>query len=125
MPVNTRWGTTPRLSIESECARRGVPAVVAGCVLLVEGSAGDPTLIMALGGPASARFLGESSRADRYWLRVWGMRGLLWAWEDGNEAAADVVRAALTDESWRVREMAAKVVAKRSIGEALPAVVSG
>jgi HEAT repeat protein len=32
------------------------------------------------------------------------------------------VLAALADESWRVREMAAKVVAKRKIGDALPVV---
>jgi hypothetical protein len=32
------------------------------------------------------------------------------------------VQAALADESWRVREMAVKVAAKRSIGDAMSAV---
>jgi hypothetical protein len=50
---------------------------------------------------------------------VWGLRGLLWAWQDN---AAPAVRPALGDESWRVREMAAKVVSKRLIGDAMSAV---
>jgi hypothetical protein len=122
MPVASRWGITPQRSIEFECARRGVSAVVAGCVGLVEGDDGDAGLIMALGGPASGRMLDGSSRADRYWLRVWGMRGLLWAWDDSTAAAA-ATQAALTDDAWRVREMAAKVVAKRLVGDAMPALV--
>lgn len=51
-----------------------------------------------------------------YWLRVWAARGLMYAWED---RAADAILAALADESWRVREMAAKVIARQRIGDAL------
>lgn len=36
----------------------------------------------------------------------------------------DAVLAALGDDAWRVREMAAKVIAKRRLGEALPAVAA-
>jgi hypothetical protein len=43
------------------------------------------------------------------------IRGLLWAWDSA-------VSIALRDESWRVREMAAKV-ARHLVGDALPAVV--
>jgi HEAT repeat protein len=91
--------------------------VVAGCVRLIRTGEGDATLILALGGPAAGRFLDGSDRSDHYWLRVWGARGLLWAWDD---TAADVIPAALTDEAWRVREMAAKVAAKHLVGDALP-----
>jgi hypothetical protein len=55
----------------------------------------------------------------RYWLRVWGTRGLLWAW-DGN--AVDALHGALSDPAWRVREMAAKVVARHLVGDLLSAV---
>jgi HEAT repeat protein len=113
----SHWGVRPRDSIEAECGRRGAPAVVAGCVRLADGDDADPALVMALGGPAAGRFLDGSIRPDSYWLRVWGLRGLLWVWDD---SAAPVTITALTDESWRVREMAAKVTAKHLVGDALP-----
>jgi hypothetical protein len=115
------WGVTPRQSIASECARRGLPAVVAGCVRLVRTGEGDAALILALGGPAAGRFLDGSDRSDRYWLRVWGARGLLWGWDD---SAAEVIPAALIDDAWRVREMTAKVAAKYLVGDALPVLTS-
>ena len=46
---------------------------------------------------------------------MWALRALLYVWEDA--ATCDVV-AALHDESWRVREMAAKVVAAQNVMEA-------
>jgi HEAT repeat protein len=111
---------TPRQSVEQECARRGTTQVVAGCVELLAGRDADTGLIYALGGPAAASVLGPHPRRDqRYWLRVWGARALLYAWHD---SARDAVTAALSDEAWRVREMAAKVVAKRKLGEAVEAV---
>lgn len=119
MPTGSHWGTTPQRSIEAECGRRGSSAVIDGCVRLIDGRDVDADLLLALGGPAARKFLDGRDHADRYWLRVWGLRGLLWAWHD---SAAAAVRAALADESWRVREMAAKVVAKRRIGDALSAV---
>lgn len=56
---------------------------------------------------------------QQYWLRVWAARALLYAWD---EMARVAVLDALADEAWRVREMAAKVVARRLLGEALAAV---
>jgi HEAT repeat protein len=44
----------------------------------------------------------------------------LHAWDD--EAAAAIIRAT-TDDAWRVREMAAKVVARYRIDDALDAMV--
>lgn len=66
---------------------------------------------MALGGPGAAKFPDGEPHGDSYWLRVWGARGLLWAWDD---LAGDAIDVALRDEAWRVREMALKVVARRS-----------
>jgi HEAT repeats len=117
----SHWGLTPRQSIEAECARRGRPAVIAGCRRLIQGDDADPALIIALGGPYAPRLLDGDPQSDqRYWFRVWGTRGLLWAWDD---SALDAVFLALSDPAWRVRELAAKVAARHGLGDVLPALV--
>jgi hypothetical protein len=122
VPARSYWGRTPRESIAAECARRGRKAVVAGCARLVMGEDVDTRLVTALAGPAARRVLDGDSRADlRYWLRVWGARGLLWEWDD---SAAPALAVALRDPAWRVREMAAKVVARHLLGDALPEVAA-
>jgi HEAT repeat protein len=60
---------------------------------------------------------GRAGEGPPYWHRVWAARGLLWAW-DGT--ALPALREALRDDAWRVREMAAKVVARNLVGDALP-----
>jgi HEAT repeat protein len=124
MPVRSHWGMTPGQSVEQECARRGTAQVVAGCVGLLGGGEADYALVYAIGGPAADSVLGPHPRHDQqYFLRVWAARALLYAWDDGaRDVVAGVVITALGDESWRVREMAAKVVARRKLGDALTAV---
>jgi HEAT repeat protein len=120
MAPDAHWDMTPRQSVERECARRGEAEVVAACVGLLAGEDADRAFVSAIGGPAAESVLGPHPRRDqRYFLRVWAARALLYAW-DGS--AQEAVLAALADESWRVREMAAKVVARRQLGEALAAV---
>lgn len=105
----------------AECSRRGAGEVVAGCVTLLQGHEVDGELVVALGGaPARWAVTGGEGGPD-YWLRVWATRGLLYVWDD---TAAPAVTAALADEAWRVREMAAKVVARHRLGDALPAVAA-
>ena len=95
---------------------------MAGCVRLLGGDDGDAGLISVLGGRTAPWALDPTRGPEqRYWFRVWAARGLLWAWED---SARDAIVAALGDEAWRVREMAAKVVARHVIGDALGAVVA-
>jgi HEAT repeat protein len=114
---------TPRQSVEQECGRRGTARLVAGCVELLAGGDADYSLVYALGGPAADSVLGPHPRRDqRYFLRVWAARALLYAWDEGAPGLRDAVLAALADESWRVREMAAKVVARREFGDGLTAV---
>jgi hypothetical protein len=110
--------TTPRLSIEAECGRRGKPALVAGCIALLNREPVDDALVIALGLRHGAQVL-DSGPESQYWLRVWAARGLLWVWDP---AALPAIIAALDDEHWRVREMAAKVVARHLVGEAFDAV---
>jgi len=100
---------TPQQSIEAECARRGASALIAGCIRLIDGQDADAALMMALGGPAAGKFLDGRPHTRPVLASGVGLRGLLWAWQD---SAAPAVRTALADESWRVREMAAKVVGK-------------
>ncbi len=116
------WGVSPWRSVAAECARRGEPAVVAGCVDLLLGREVDDDLVLALGGPHATFVLGgaEGGRGG-YWPRVWACRGLLYAWED---TAAPAVVQALTADKWRVREMAARVIARHRVEAAIEAVAS-
>lgn len=50
---------------------------------------------------------------------MWAARALLYVWDEA--VVPEVVRA-LGHEHWRLREMAAKVVAKREVGAAADAV---
>ena len=110
---------TPRQRIEAEGRRRGRLPLIAGCIDLIEGRDADDGLILALGGEPARYVLdgGEGGR-DGYWPRVWAARGLLHAWDD---QATPAVIAATGDEAWRVREMAARVVARHRVGDALDA----
>ena len=104
---------TPKERVEAECLRRGRAAVVAGCAQLVAGDYEDVGLIVALAPNGSAKYFDGRVHHDDYWFRVWGMRGLLWAWED---SATPAVHVGARDEHWRVREMTAKVVARHVVG---------
>ncbi len=90
--------------------------MVAGCVELLEGRDADAELIVALGGPPAQWAVTGAVGGPDYWLRVWAARGLLWAWDD---AAMPALLDALSDEAWRVREMAAKTVRRHRLDDAL------
>lgn len=93
---------------------------MAGCIALLSGSDADAELILALGGPPARWVVTGEPSGPPYWLRVWALRGLLWAWED---VALPTVETALHDEAWRVREMALKVVARHRLGDSTATVV--
>jgi HEAT repeat protein len=120
------WGITPRESIEALCRRLGTSAVVGECVALLGGADADPSIVAALAGPTAPRFL-DAPEDQRYWLRVWGARGLLWALAAPGApgVAPEVVDAlvgGLADEHWRVREMALRVIARYQLDDAQPAI---
>jgi hypothetical protein len=120
MPAKPKWGTTPRKSVEAAAKRLGKATVVAGCRSLLAGGDADPRLVLALGGRPARWATGfDEPPGPAYWLRVWAARGLLWVWDD--EAIPSVV-AALSDDAWRVREMATRVVIRHRIRQALPKV---
>lgn len=112
--------TSPRELVAVECARRGQDAFVRDCARLVAGDYSDVALIAALAPRSSAKYSDGAIHFDVYWFRVWGMRGLLWAYAaEGTAAAVPAVLAGLRDEHWRVREMAAKVAARHRVDDAL------
>jgi HEAT repeat protein len=120
----TPW--TPRASIAAACTRLGRGTVVAGCAALLRGQDVDSVqvgadLVVALGGGAARELLAtDVPDVNRYWLRVWAARGLLWAWAP--EALPELLTA-FDDEHWRVREMALTVVARHAVDEALDGAV--
>lgn len=115
---------TPRQRIAAECASHGAAPLTAACAALLEGRHADVSddMIIILGGDTARYVLGggEGGRAG-HWPRVWGARGLLHQWDP---AAAAAVAGACADEAWRVREMAAKVIARHQVGDALDAVAA-
>ena len=116
MATRADGGVSPRERIERECARQGKPAVVAACRRLIREEPVDPSLVISMSGPGAGKFFDGKPHDDVYWFRVWGARGLLWAWDP---VATDEIRTALEDDHWRVREMALKVVARHQLGDLL------
>ena len=112
-----RGSSTPRQNIAAECERVGRPAFVTGCIAMLEGRHVDPALVVALGGRPARWAIDGGEPGPAYWLRVWAARGLFYVWDD---QALSALLSALSDEAWRVREMAAKVVARHSLDEVLP-----
>ncbi|GGB26880.1 hypothetical protein GCM10011492_16450 [Flexivirga endophytica] len=80
------------------------------CVGLLGGEM-DPALMEVIGGDGAAYVVsGHEGGPDGYWPRTWALRALLHVWDPAAEPA---VLAASSDDHWRVREMAAKVIAAR------------
>lgn len=61
----------------------------------------EPDLILYLGGRHGWRLVEYGLGKEGYWLRVWPLRVMLYAWHPSAEPA---VVDALTDEHWRVRD---------------------
>ena len=71
---------------------------------MLRGERADPGMVFALGGPGARKFVDGAPRVDDYWLRVWGARGLMYAWE---RSAAELRH----DPVPRVRRAAERAVA--------------
>jgi len=114
--MSSERGLTPRQRVEFECQRRGEKRVVEECVALLSGGGVDEASLLMLAGPAALNVIGGGEGGlEGYWPRVWALRGLLYAWD---ASATGVVISGSRDSHWRVREMSAKVVARRSLEEA-------
>jgi uncharacterized protein YndB with AHSA1/START domain len=107
----------PRRSVETLAAQHGSGTVVDACLDLLAGRDVDGQILFGLGGPPARWAIDGGAPGPAYWLKVWALRGLLWLWDD---RAAQAVAAALADEQWRVREMAARVSARHKVEASLP-----
>ncbi len=90
----------------------GGPSVARRAVALLKGGYEGEDFLRVVGGSHAEGILGGAPAL--YWPELWGARALLHIWD---ESAEKPVIAALGNQSWRVREMAAKVCAAREIGE--------
>jgi HEAT repeat protein len=111
---------SPRDRVRAVLRSRSEATLAGACVAVLRTGSppADEDVASALGGVHGRHQLErtEPARADQtYWWRTWALRVLLYAWDD---LAEPDVTAALADDAWRVREMAAKVVALREVGMA-------
>ena len=112
---------TPKQAIEFECDRRGRHVVIEDCMAIISGRRVNDDFLRVIGGPSAENVLeGRDGGVDGYWPRVWAARGLLHVWDD---VATNAIIDATTHEAWRVREMAAKVIARHHVRPAIDAVV--
>jgi HEAT repeat protein len=117
----------PRELIAEAVHDYGEHAVVDMCLALLDGHTDYgllPIPLPYLGGAHAVAQLDRgqnlASRGQDYWPRVWAIRGLRYVWQPYAEPG---VVAALPDPAWRVRELAAKVVAQRELGSGAEALV--
>lgn len=121
-PGSLPLATHPSILVGLAVERWGEPGFISRCVALFRTlSWGDePELMSYVGGRRGPRFVEFGFGKEAYWLRVWPLRAMLYAWDP---SAVPVVVDGLADEHWRVREMAGKVVALREIRTAAETVV--
>jgi hypothetical protein len=113
---------TPQQSILFECDRRSREDVVRDCIAILNGHSFDDDFLRVIGGPSAETVLDDrAGGVHGYWPRVWAARGLLHVWDD---VATDAILESTTNDSWRVREMSAKVIARHRVKPAIDAVVT-
>ena len=116
-PSADELAARPVERVEALVALVGADAVVDWCVdLLGGGDWTDPEQpdLDWVGGRSSARMVDQALAVD-YWPRVWAARALLHVYRS---QAGPAVARGLSDESWRVREMCAKVTRAHEVGAA-------
>ena len=91
-------------------AEYGEDAVVLRSLSLLAGNNEGEDFLLYVGGE-HARGILEGAPV-LYWPELWGTRALLYVW---NDSAVQAVTAALENQAWRVREMAARVAAARGL----------
>jgi len=113
---------TPQQSILFECDRRSREDVVGDCIAILNGHSFDDHFLRVIGGPSAEIVLDDrAGGVHGYWPRVWAARGLLHVWDD---VAIDAIVESTANDSWRVREMSAKVIARHRVKPAIDAVVT-
>jgi hypothetical protein len=103
--------------VGNACQQLGRGDFIKRCVAVLADGDEEPDFIATIGGAPALHLLGAGIPEDqRYWLRVWALRGLLWA---GCPNDTGALRSGLSDDAWRVREMTCKVIARHRVDELL------
>lgn len=106
-------GETPREAVAALVDAHGAVWVIDRCLEVLTKREIDGEFLVGLSGRHAQGVLqGREGGAEGYWPRVWALRALLYAWE---QRASPAVTASLNDESWRVREMALKVMHRHHV----------
>ena len=100
----------PEKRIAAAVAEFGEDAVVLRSLSLLAGNNEGEEFLLWVGGDHAQGIL--DGAPVLYWPELWGTRALLYAW---NDSAAPAITAALQNQAWRVREMAARVAAARRL----------
>ncbi|RFA09241.1 hypothetical protein B7R54_08385 [Subtercola boreus] len=99
--------------LDEAVAREGAERVARRATSLLAGRYEGEEFLLVVGGTHAEGIVNGAPAL--YWPEVWGARALLYVWDD---AATPTVIGALTNQSWRVREMAARVCAAHGVGTA-------
>jgi len=116
-PQNQPTDDSPAERIAKVVAELGEDEVVARATALIAGLNAGDEFLLSVGGRHAQGILDGAPAL--YWPEVWGARTFLYVWQD---SAIPAVLAGLGNQAWRVREMSAKVVARREL--AYPAEVA-
>lgn len=96
--------------IAAAVEQQGESVVVTRALSLMEGNNEGESFLLLVGGEHAQGIL--DGAPPLYWPELWGIRALLYVWDD---SAASAVVGALSNPAWRVREMAARVIAARDL----------
>jgi hypothetical protein len=116
-PKNQPNDDSPAERIAKVVEQLGEDEVIARATALIAGLNAGEEFLLAVGGRHAQGIL--DGAPPLYWPEVWGARTFLYVW---NDSAIPAVLAGLGNQAWRVREMSAKVVARREL--AYPAEVA-
>jgi HEAT repeat protein len=100
----------PAARIAAAVELLGEDEVVTKSVALLAGFNVGEDFLLYVGGVHAQGIL--DGAPPLYWPEVWGARALLYVW---NDTALDAVKAGLTNQAWRVREMSTRVTAAREL----------
>ncbi len=110
MPADVSADLPIEQRIAAAVADLGESTVARRAISLIAGNNEGEDFLITVGGEHARGIL--DGAPVLYWPELWGTRALLYVWDD---SAVTGAIAALHNQAWRVREMAARVAAARGL----------
>ncbi|WP_367948821.1 HEAT repeat domain-containing protein [Microbacterium sp. NC79] len=106
---------SPERRLAAAVERYGQRDVVTLALSLLAGNHESEEFLLYVGGAHAQGIL--DGAPVLYWPELWGARALLHVWDDSviDDSARALMIGALSNSAWRVREMAARLVAARNL----------